>query len=97
MLYSVRWISSEGLTFSRACISIARVRYGLSPQFVEAVMADVKSGSVMAEVDAALNAAVAAVEDAKAALRRAQASERQLRAARGRAAAGGDPRQLALP
>jgi len=50
--------------------------------------------SAVAELDAQLNAAVAAVEDAKAALRKAQASERALRASRGRAAASVDPRQL---
>lgn len=50
--------------------------------------------SELVQLDQKLNAAVAAVEDAKAALRKAQSAERQLRAARGREAALKDPRQL---
>lgn len=102
LLYSVRWETLEGLPFSRACISIARVRFGCIPQSQEFVMAkpvvdDVDAlRAAVAQVDEQLNAAVAAVEDAKAALRRAQVAERALRAARGRAAASVDPKQLAF-
>jgi len=103
----------EGLTFSRACITLdACARYGVSPQFVEAVMAEKVSrvagdspeqaASVAAlreslsRVDHELNLAVANVEALKGELRRAQALERHLRAARGREAAAVDPRQLAI-
>lgn len=52
--------------------------------------------AALAQVDEQLNAAVLAVEDAKAALRKAQAAERALRAARARQASSADPRQLAI-
>jgi len=77
----------------------SRVRYLCvrgreSNLFGEVVMS--KEAEAFGQLDLKLNAAVAAVEDAKAVLRKALATERQLRASRGREAASVDPRQREL-